>query len=189
MFSLYKYFKKPHFFKPNENKDIIYTRIPDNNIFNLFFIMRYFIRFFASFIPPIGFKSFLYSITGVNTGKNTFIGESVYFIDGFNDDLIFLEDESVLSPKVILVAMAQPGKSFLQYEYSVVKTGRIIIGKGAWIGAGAVILPGISIGKGAIVGANTVVTNNIPDYECWGGNPAKYIKSVKDFSKSDKKIE
>ena len=48
--------------------------------------------------------------------------------------------------------------------------------KGAWIGAGSTILPGVTIGKHAIVGAASVVTKSVPDYAVAVGNPAKVIK-------------
>ncbi len=45
-----------------------------------------------------------------------------------------------------------------------------------WIGARAVILPGITIGKGAIIGTGAVVTKDVPPYAICGGNPAKIIR-------------
>lgn len=51
--------------------------------------------------------------------------------------------------------------------------------KGASIGAGATILPGLTIGEGAMIGAGSVVTKNVPAGEVWVGNPARYIKRIK----------
>lgn len=45
-----------------------------------------------------------------------------------------------------------------------------------WIGAGAIILPGITVGRGAIIGAGSVVTKDIPPYAICGGNPARIIR-------------
>ncbi len=53
----------------------------------------------------------------------------------------------------------------------------IVIGDDVWIGARVIILPGVHIGRGAVIGAGAVVTKNVPDYEVWGGNPAHYLKS------------
>ena len=50
--------------------------------------------------------------------------------------------------------------------------------KGATIGAGSTILPGITIGEGAMIGAGSVVTKNIPAGELWVGNPARFVKKV-----------
>ncbi len=53
-----------------------------------------------------------------------------------------------------------------------------LVKKGASIGAGAVIVAGVTIGEGAMVGAGAVVTKDIPDGETWVGNPARpLIKS------------
>lgn len=56
--------------------------------------------------------------------------------------------------------------------------GEIVIGNDVWIGARAVILPGVTIGDGAIIGAGSIVTSGtiIKPYEVWAGNPAKKIK-------------
>jgi acetyltransferase-like isoleucine patch superfamily enzyme len=52
----------------------------------------------------------------------------------------------------------------------------IYISSGASIGSGAVILPGIAIGREAIVGAGSVVTNNIPAWHVYAGNPARMLR-------------
>ena len=54
----------------------------------------------------------------------------------------------------------------------------VLIRKGAWIGAGVTILPGVCIGKHAIVGAASVVTKDVPDYAVAVGNPAKVVKML-----------
>ena len=52
------------------------------------------------------------------------------------------------------------------------------IHKGASIGAGSTILPGLEIGENAMVGAGSVVTKNIPAGEIWVGNPAKFLRKI-----------
>lgn len=61
--------------------------------------------------------------------------------------------------------------------------GDTIIGNDVWIGAEAMIMPGIHIGDGAVIGARSLVTKNVKPYEIWGGNPARLIK--KRFSDED----
>ncbi len=63
--------------------------------------------------------------------------------------------------------------------------GDTIIGNDVWIGAEAMIMPGVHIADGAVIATRSVVTKNVGPYEIWGGNPAKLIK--KRFS--DDKIE
>ncbi len=65
--------------------------------------------------------------------------------------------------------------------------GSITIHDDVWIGANAVVLPKVIIGRGAVVGANAVVTKDIPPYAIVGGIPAKIIKyrfSKKEVEKS-----
>ena len=53
-----------------------------------------------------------------------------------------------------------------------------MIRKGAWIGAGATILPGVCVGKYAVVGAMSVVTKDVPDYAVVVGSPARVIRII-----------
>ena len=50
--------------------------------------------------------------------------------------------------------------------------------KGATIGAGSVILPGITIGENAFIAAGSVVTKDVPAGELWMGNPARFYREV-----------
>lgn len=50
--------------------------------------------------------------------------------------------------------------------------------KGASIGAGSVILPGLTIGEGAMIGAGSVVTKDVPAGELWIGNPARFVRKI-----------
>jgi len=52
------------------------------------------------------------------------------------------------------------------------------IGNYAFIGSGSLILKGVSIGTHSVIGAGSVVTKEVPDYEIWAGNPAKFIKKL-----------
>ena len=53
----------------------------------------------------------------------------------------------------------------------------VTIGDDVWLGSGVRVMPGVTIGDGAIVGAGSVVTRNIPQYEIWGGNPERFIRT------------
>jgi acetyltransferase-like isoleucine patch superfamily enzyme len=57
-------------------------------------------------------------------------------------------------------------------------TKPIVIGDDVWIGANAVILPGVTIGKHVVVAAGAVVTKDVPDNTIVGGVPAKEIKKI-----------
>lgn len=51
----------------------------------------------------------------------------------------------------------------------------IVLGADVWLGANVVVLKGVQIGRGAIVAAGAVVTKSVPDYEIWGGVPARKV--------------
>ena len=58
------------------------------------------------------------------------------------------------------------------------RTREIVLKDYCFIGGHSIILKGVTIGKASIIGAGSVVTRDVPDYEIWGGNPAKFIKKI-----------
>jgi acetyltransferase-like isoleucine patch superfamily enzyme len=54
----------------------------------------------------------------------------------------------------------------------------MVLGRGASIGGGAILLPGVSIGEGAMVGAGAVVTKDVPPFTVVVGNPARVVREV-----------
>jgi acetyltransferase-like isoleucine patch superfamily enzyme len=69
---------------------------------------------------------------------------------------------------------SDPSKTVL--EQTRTSTG-VIIGDGAWIGAGAKILDGVAIGDGAVIGAGAVVRDNVPAAAIAVGVPARVVSS------------
>jgi acetyltransferase-like isoleucine patch superfamily enzyme len=63
-------------------------------------------------------------------------------------------------------------------RWSVTKDAPIVIDDDVWIGAGAIVLPGVTIGRGSVVAAGAVVAEDVPPYTVVGGVPAKAIKQV-----------
>lgn len=101
-------------------------------------------------------------------GNNCTIKSGVQLWDG-----IELEDDVCIGANVSFTNDRYPRSKNPDW-----KLERIKICKGASIGAGATILPGITIGEGAMVGAGSVVTKDIPAGELWIGNPARFYKRV-----------
>ena len=64
----------------------------------------------------------------------------------------------------------------------------IVIGDGAWIGARAIILPGVTIGAGAVVAANAVVTKDVPDNVIVGGIPARIIREFEEVNSQESPV-
>jgi acetyltransferase-like isoleucine patch superfamily enzyme len=114
----------------------------------------------------------------INYGKNTKIGKNVFI----NFDCTFLdlggitiEDNVLIAPKVSLLSEAHPVSPENRHSLMV---GHIHIKKNAWIGAGAIILHGVTIGENSIVAAGAVVSKNVPDNSIVGGIPARVIKEI-----------
>ncbi len=61
---------------------------------------------------------------------------------------------------------------------SKIKSQPVRIKEGAFVGAHALVLKGVTIGKHAVIGAGAVVTKDVPDNEVWGGNPVRFIKKL-----------
>lgn len=64
-------------------------------------------------------------------------------------------------------------------DRTTINTKPILIKSNAFVGGHCIILKGVTIGCNSIIGAGSVVTKDIPDNEIWGGNPAQFIKKIK----------
>lgn len=86
---------------------------------------------------------------------------------------ITIEDDVMLAGNVQLLS-----NNHDEYERQIITCEEILIKKGAWLGAGATILAGVTVGKYAIVGAGAIVTKDVPDYAVVIGAPAKVVKTL-----------
>ena len=103
----------------------------------------------------------------VKIGDNVTVKCGVYLWDG-----ITIEDNVQIGPNV----------TFTNDKYPRAKTEfilqRTLIKNNASIGAGSIILGGVTIGENSMVGAGSLVTKDIPSGELWFGNPAKFIRKI-----------
>ena len=117
---------------------------------------------------------------GIHVGDNCYIG--IKHIDLAHGFLISIGNNVTVSNARILAHDAST-KRYLGYS----KVGRVTIGDNTFIGAGAIILPGVHIGKNVIVGAGAVVTKDIPDHCVVAGNPAGFICSTEEYIEKNRK--
>ena len=106
-------------------------------------------------------------------GRGVFINFGCTFLDRGG---ITLEDDVFIGPKVQLITENHPEPPSVRRN---VFTKPIVIKRGAWIGAGAIVLPGVTVGKHSIVGAGAVVTKDVPDNAIAVGNPARVTRGIK----------
>jgi acetyltransferase-like isoleucine patch superfamily enzyme len=66
-------------------------------------------------------------------------------------------------------------------DQELVHRAPIVIGDHAFIGMGAIILPGVTVGRGSIVGAGSVVTRDVPEGVVVGGNPARVLRTTEEL--------
>lgn len=114
----------------------------------------------------------------INYGKHLSIGKNVFI--NFNCTFLALggitiEDNVLIAPDVKLLSENHP---LSPAERHTLVPGKIHIKQNAWIGAGAIILPGVTVGENAIVAAGAVVSKDVPDNTIVGGIPAKIIKTI-----------
>lgn len=86
---------------------------------------------------------------------------------------IIIDDGALIAANVQLIS-----NNHDLYDRNVIICKLIHIGKNAWIGAGATILPGVSVGENAVVGAGSVVTKDVPANTIVAGNPARIIRKI-----------
>lgn len=98
-------------------------------------------------------------------GDNVTVKCGNYLWDG-----ITIEDDVFVGPNVTFTNDKHPKSKNTNFELQ-----KTIVCKGAVIGGGAVLLPGLRVGVGATIGAGAVVTKDVPDYAVVVGNPAKQI--------------
>ncbi|MBQ4603811.1 MAG: sugar O-acetyltransferase [Clostridia bacterium] len=128
-------------------------------------------------------------------GKHCHFGKGVYA--NFNltlvdDTHIYVGDYTLFGPNVVVATAGHPIHPVLrektyQYNFSV------HIGRNCWIGAGAVIVPGITIGDNVVIGAGSVVTKDIPSNVVAVGNPCKVLREINEHDMEyyfkDRKID
>ena len=112
----------------------------------------------------------------VHFGKNVYANFNLTLVD---DTHIYVGDYTMFGPNVTVATAGHPILPQLRaqgYQYN----AAVHIGKNCWIGAGAVLLPGVTIGDNVVVGAGSVVTKDLPDNVVAVGNPCRVLRPISD---------
>lgn len=138
-----------------------------------------------SLVAELGENCYIEPPLHTNWGRHTHFGNNVY--TNFNltlvdDTDIFIGDSVMIGPNVTIATAGHPidpelRKKVAQYNIPV------RIGNNVWIGAGAVVLPGVSIGENTVIGAGSIVTKDIPANVVAVGNPCRVLREINERDK------
>ena len=113
-------------------------------------------------------------------GKHVHFGKGVYA--NFNltlvdDTHIYVGDHTMIGPNVTLATAGHPILPALReevYQFNL----PVRIGRSCWLGAGVIVLPGVTIGDNTVVGAGSVVTRDLPAGVVAVGNPCRVLREI-----------
>ncbi len=128
-------------------------------------------------------------------GRHVHLGEGVYANFGLtcvDDTHIYIGDHTMLGPNCTLATANHPILPQLReqaYQYNL----PIRIGRNCWLGAGVIVVPGVSIGDNTVIGAGSVVTRDIPANVVAVGNPCRVLRPIgehdREYYYRDRKID
>lgn len=110
----------------------------------------------------------------VHFGNNVYANFNLTLVD---DGHIYVGDKTMIGPNVTIATAGhpiQPTLRYLEMQYNI----NVHIGKNVWIGAGSVILPGVTIGDNTVIGAGSIVTKDIPSNVVAVGNPCHVMREI-----------
>lgn len=128
-------------------------------------------------IPCNTVRVSILKLLGANIQGKVTISQEFFVFDAGRTDLLSIDDGVGIGPRVTIVINSDPYPSPLQKIYPK-KTLPVSIQKGAWIGAGAIVLPGVTIGEFSVIAAGAVVVKGVPAYSVVAGVPARVVRKL-----------
>ena len=125
-------------------------------------------------LPDIPESSYIMPPMQIDMGASVKIGNYVFINHGLTIMArggIEIEDDVMIGPGASLLTANHD-----LYDHQVLLCGKVTIKKNAWIGAKAMILPGVTVGENAVVAGGSVVTKDVAANTVVGGNPACVLK-------------
>ena len=128
-------------------------------------------------------------------GKHVHFGDGVYANFGLtcvDDTHIYVGSHTLFGPNVVLATAGHPMMPELR-KHGIQYNMPIHIGENCWLGAGDLVVPGVTIGDNVVIGASSVVTKDIPSNSVAMGTPCRVVRQINDHDKEyyfkDKKID
>lgn len=137
-------------------------------------------RLLKEIFPEIGKNCYIEPPLRANWGKNTHIGDNFYA--NFNltlvdDTHIYIGDNVMIGPNAVLATANHPVRPDIRRKAAQYNLP-VRIGNNVWLGAGVIVVPGVSIGDNAVIGAGSVVTKDVPANCVAFGNPCRVHRSI-----------
>lgn len=110
----------------------------------------------------------------IHFGKNVYANFNLTCVD---DTHIYVGDYTMIGPNVTVATAGHPILPELRekaYQYNM----PVHIGRNCWLGAGVVVLPGVTIGDNTVIGAGSIVTKDIPSGVVAVGNPCRVLREI-----------
>lgn len=127
-------------------------------------------------------------------GRHVYFGDHIYAnfnLTLIDDTYIYVGDYTMFGPNVTVATAGHPILPALR-EKELQYNAPVRIGRNCWIGAGAVIVPGVTVGDDVVIGAGSIVTRDIPDRVVAVGNPCRVLREVNEHDEKyyfkDKRI-
>lgn len=128
-------------------------------------------------------------------GKHVHFGDGVYAHFGLtcvDDTHIYVGSHTLFGPNVVLATAGHPMMPELR-KHGIQYNMPIHIGENCWLGAGVIVVPGVTIGDNVVIGVSSVVTKDIPSNSVAMGTPCRVVRQINDHDKEyyfkDKKID
>lgn len=124
----------------------------------------------------------------VHFGNGVYANFNLTLVD---DTHIYVGDYTMIGPNVTIATAGHPILPELRekaYQFN----QPVHIGRNCWLGAGVVVLPGVTIGDSSVIGAGSIVTKDIPANVVAVGNPCRVMREISEYDREyyfrDKKI-
>nr|WP_160174246.1 sugar O-acetyltransferase [Erwinia amylovora]CDM08097.1 acyltransferase [Erwinia amylovora] len=116
---------------------------------------------------------FFFEFGNITIDDNVYINSGCVFLD---NEHIRIGKDSLIGPNVTLATVTHPISPASRNDAVIKKP--IILGKNVWLGAGVVVLPGVSIGDNSVIAANSVVNRDVPPNCLYAGSPAVFKRNL-----------
>jgi acetyltransferase-like isoleucine patch superfamily enzyme len=142
---------------------------------------RKILRWLGTHHPDNRTRKIFFRETHVDIGPEAVLNIGLVISDGYLP-LVKIGARVALSPNVLIIAQSGPNNSRLRsIDYikdHLILEAPVVIEDDVWVGASAVVLPGVVIGKMSVVGAGAIVTRTVPPYSIVSGVPARVTRSL-----------